>query len=420
MVSPKKRKKSAHIFIPKKIISDKPSKNSESESEKSISDKPSENSESESEKSISDKPSEISKSESVKSISIHEEENARLRDEEILSLTLSRPNKNAKSESNHYIDSEEESNFHTHPIKIDEGATSITYKVIDKRTKTPYCKKVLKYRKGQTTIKDAQNAIKEFEILHKISHPCICKVFGINMLEKVDINKEEEEDYKDDDDETIKGKEITTIALFLEFIDYSLADVLKMKISNTTKVRIIIDIVHAMKFIHEKGLIHRDLKIENIMLNSFFETKVVDFGLASISEFVIDGFSQKNKSLTKGIGTFAYMSPEMANEEHYDNKTDVYSFGVLLHAIFTGKPVKQTIKEKVNGVAIKLPRPSTSISKFCIKLIEQCLAHSPSKRPSFEEILNQIRENSYELAPGVDPLILSKRDKELDFIENYK
>lgn len=58
------------------------------------------------------------------------------------------------------------------------------------------------------------------------------------------------------------------------------------------------------------------------------------------------------------------------------------------------------------------------ISEFCIRLIEKCLSFKPSDRPSFDEILTEIRMNSYELAADVDPSLLSKRDKELEFIEN--
>lgn len=110
----------------------------------------------------------------------------------------------------------------------------------------------------------------------------------------------------------------------------------------------------------------------------------------------------------------------MINEEDYDFKTDVYSFGIVLHYIFTGNLPKQTMKEKMIGKKINLPSPSDSISPFCISLISQCLSHSPGDRPSFEDILNQMRENSFELAPEVDKSVLSKRDKLLNFIENHK
>lgn len=315
--------------------------------------------------------------------------------------------KKSNTETNFFVDSEEESEFHTEPIKIGEGATSITYKIFDKRTKTPICKKVLKYKEGQTTIIDAQNALKEFEVLYRISHPCICKAVGINTAEKIEVT-----------DKNGHVQNMTTIALFLEFLDYNLSELLKMKIiTNTTKVRIVLDVAHAMNFVHKRGMMHRDLKIENIMLNSFFETKLVDFGLVKINESVFDDFSYVEESLTKGVGTFAYMSPEMANEEEYNNKTDVYSFGVLLHAIFTGSLPKQNLRDKVTGKNVKLPDPSDLISDFCINLIKKCMSFKSSDRPSFDEILSQIRENSYELAAGVDYSILSKRDKELESFE---
>lgn len=113
------------------------------------------------------------------------------------------------------------------------------------------------------------------------------------------------------------------------------------------------------------------------------------------------------------------MPPEMANEDDYDNKTDVYSFGIVLHFMFLGYLSKQKLRDKLNGKEIHLPSPSDSISSFCINLIRHCLSFSPEKRPSFEEILNYLRTNSYQLASNVDPSILTKRDKELSFIENY-
>ncbi|KAK8839917.1 hypothetical protein M9Y10_031631 [Tritrichomonas musculus] len=99
-------------------------------------------------------------------------------------------------------------------------------------------------------------------------------------------------------------------------------------------------------------MIHRDIKIENIMLNSAFDAKVVDFGLARIDE-CFTGKDFVSTSLTKGIGTLAYMSPEMASEEEYSNKTDVYSFGILLQYILIGKLPDYSLKDKPCADAIQ-------------------------------------------------------------------
>ena len=110
------------------------------------------------------------------------------------------------------------------------------------------------------------------------------------------------------------------------------------------------------------------------------------------------------------------MSPELLKEEKYDNKTDVYSFGVLLYHLFEGSLPKYKIKEKLNKKEFPLPNPSDSISKFCIDLISNCLSFDANSRPSFESILSQVRSNSYCFAPNIDFDFVSKRDKELSYI----
>ena len=125
-----------------------------------------------------------------------------------------------------------------------------------------------------------------------------------------------------------------------------------------------------------------------------FETKIVDFGLVKITESVFDEFKYVENSMTKGIGTLAYMSPEMLNEEEYDCKTDVYSFGVILYFMFFGSIPKQSLKDKTNGKPITVQfSPSPSVSSFCIELIRKCLSPNPSDRPSFKMILDEIRKN---------------------------
>ncbi|KAK8839890.1 hypothetical protein M9Y10_031603 [Tritrichomonas musculus] len=199
---------------------------------------------------------------------------------------------------------------------------------------------------------------------------------------------------------------MTTVALFIEFIPYKLKDALDKKIlNNTLKVRVALEVAFGMSHIHNKGMMHRDLKIENIMLNYAFEAKIIDFDLV--------GFMNKedlSESLTKGIGTFAYMSPEMTNEEEYDNKTDVYSYGIVLFAIFTGHLPKQSLKDKMtNSKPIRFPHSSPSMSKYCIELIKKCTEFEPSKRPSFNEIISDMKNHSFALANQIDDKIIYQR-----------
>ena len=88
---------------------------------------------------------------------------------------------------NFFIDNSTERQFIKTCGRIGEGATSVTYKCYDCRTRRPLCKKVLKYNNGTMTIKDAQNALKEFEVLHRINHKCICKSVYANMSDELEV-----------------------------------------------------------------------------------------------------------------------------------------------------------------------------------------------------------------------------------------
>lgn len=288
--------------------------------------------------------------------------------------------------------------FHIIIDKIGEGATSVTLKIFDLVSERTMCKKILKVDMKKT-FKDLQNAIKEFEFLYNVHHPCICTAYGINTSE------------------TIKNElnqEVTTVALFLEYLEYSLSDCLNKKIlTNSMKARIVVEICHGMSHIHKLGWIHRDLKIENIMLSSLFKAKIVDFGLVRMNEYLSSSYSLTKSSMSKGVGTISYMSPEMMNEDPYDSSTDVYSFGIVLFFIFVGSLPDYKMRDKMKGNPIPLPKPSDSISEFCLSLIAKCASPNPSERPSFDDILDELRKNDYNLSSGIDIEFVKKRDIEL-------
>lgn len=313
--------------------------------------------------------------------------------------------KSSTEQVKYFIDNEDEE-YHIILRKIGEGGTSITYQIFDTRTRQIMCKKVLKNEEeeGKFNFKDVQNAMKEFEVLYNLDHPCICRAIGINTSEPVDSNAD---------------KDMTTVALFLEYFEIKLKDCLdKNVLSNTMKVKIVVEIAQAMSYIHQKGLIHRDLKVDNIMIDSQWNIKLIDFGLVSIDQFLNSNYSLIAKSMTKGVGTLAFMSPEMLNEEDYDEKTDVYSFGIVLFYIFFGNLPNYTMKDKMIGKPIRLPKPSAKISIFCLDLISKCTENDPSDRPSFNQILKIIRKNDYCLADDIDQSMISERDQELERIKS--
>ncbi len=98
-------------------------------------------------------------------------------------------------------------------------------------------------------------------------------------------------------------------------------------------VHFIVQILHALQHAHDKGIVHQDVKPQNIMLLSDGTIKVTDFGIARFSRAV----GQQNEQGDKAIGSVHYISPEQARAEITDEKTDIYSVGVMMYEMLTGR-----------------------------------------------------------------------------------
>jgi eukaryotic-like serine/threonine-protein kinase len=155
-------------------------------------------------------------------------------------------------------------------------------------------------------------------------------------------------------------------------------------------LRIAKQIAEALGEAHEKGITHRDLKPANVKIKPDGTVKVLDFGLAKISEppsAVSQGATQSptlSMAATQAgmiLGTAAYMAPEQAKGKPVDRRADIWAFGVVLHELLTGRRVFEgdDVTETMAAVVLKEPQWD-GVPVEVRRLLKKCLEKDPKKR----------------------------------------
>ncbi|KMZ75195.1 Serine/threonine-protein kinase HT1 [Zostera marina] len=184
-------------------------------------------------------------------------------------------------------------------------------------------------------------------------------------------------------------------------------------------LRLALDISRGMKHIHSLGVIHRDLKSDNLLLNDEMRVKIGDFGTSCIA-------NECRGNKCKMAGTYRWMAPEMFKEKVYTKKVDIYSFGIVLWELTTALIPFQgmTPIQAAYAACEKDMRPklATNCSPAINKLIENCWAANPAKRLAFTDIVSILEMYEDCLNKGV-PLTSSYSDQlqtEVSFSDRLK
>jgi len=191
----------------------------------------------------------------------------------------------------------------------------------------------------------------------QVSHRNVCRVFDIGETEGLYYLTME---HIDGDD----------LSMLLKRIG---------RLPSDKAVEISREISMGLAAIHKAGILHRDLKPANIIIDSKGEARITDFGIAGIEAEV-----QGNESR---VGTPAYMSPEQIDGKEVTQRSDIYSLGLLLYEIFTGKQAFEgdSVQELQIKQATTSPRnPSeivTGIDPLVESVIKRCLEKDPKDRP---------------------------------------
>ncbi len=174
--------------------------------------------------------------------------------------------------------------------------------------------------------------------------------------------------------------------IVLEYVDgMSLEDLLRQEryLPNDLALYIFREAARALHYAHGKGVVHRDIKPANLLISRNGEIKLVDFGIATSGEDQDDGLTQEGMTL----GTPSYMSPEqIADSKNVDKRADIYSLGVMLYEMTTGKkpyPGSFTAEAIAKIQKGKYPSPrkhNPNISTPLVKLIRRMMKPKQTKR----------------------------------------
>ncbi|MCR4780852.1 MAG: Stk1 family PASTA domain-containing Ser/Thr kinase [Ruminiclostridium sp.] len=238
---------------------------------------------------------------------------------------------------------------------IGVGGMADIYKATDIIENRTVAVKILKneFAKSEDFQRRFRNESKAIALL---SHKNIVKIYDVGFTEKIQYIVME----------YIDGITLT------EYIERQ--GVLKWR----DAVHFTTQILRALQHAHDRGIVHRDIKSQNVMLMADGTIKVMDFGIAHFNR-------ETDKTISeKAIGSVHYISPEQARGEMTDEKSDIYSVGVMLYEMLTG--VKPFDGDNPVSIALKhmqtQPKPMTEINSSIPEGLEEITMKAMQKEPS--------------------------------------
>jgi non-specific serine/threonine protein kinase len=238
--------------------------------------------------------------------------------------------------------------------KLGEGGMGVVYKAEDTRLRRTVALKFL----PPDMIRDdeaRERFAKEAQAASTLQHNNICTIYEI--------------------EETGDGR------MFIAMAFYE-GDTLRNKIEKgplklEEAIRIVIQISEGLNKAHEKGIVHRDIKPANLFITNDGVVKILDFGLAKLT-----GRTRLTKTGTS-LGTVTYMSPEQAEGKRIDHRTDIWSLGVILYEMITGRLPFQGDYEQavVYSILNDEPEPLTGLRSGIPLALERVVTKAMKKNP---------------------------------------
>src|ERR1043166_4083048 len=242
--------------------------------------------------------------------------------------------------------------------KLGEGGMGVVYKAEDTKLDRFVALKFLPPHLNASA-QDKARFIQEAKAAAALNHPNVCSIIDI----------------QDRDGQMF---------IVMEFVDGQTLREKKDSISFKQAIDIGIQIADGLSAAHEKGIVHRDIKPDNIMIRKDGIAQIMDFGLAKLRSS-----GSKISRLTKEgstVGTAGYMSPEQVQGQDADHRSDIFSLGVLLFELFIGQSPFKGVHETALAYEIVNvdPAPMSSIKPDIDPnldaIILECLEKDPRER----------------------------------------
>ena len=270
--------------------------------------------------------------------------------------------------------------------KVGEGGMGVVYKAHDTKLDRTVALKFLPHHLAADKT-DKQRFTHEARAASALDHPNICTIHEI--------------------DEAPQG-------LLFIVMSYYEGETLKSRIEQgPLKVEealdIAIQVAKGLAKAHTHGIVHRDIKPANVIITKDGVAKIVDFGLAKLG-----GGTLLTKTGTT-IGTVAYMSPEQAQGDKVDHRTDIWSLGVVLYEMITGqRPFRSDYEQALLYLIINNePDPITKLRKDISPGLDQIAGHALAKRVDDRyQSMEEFREDLAAVAEGLKPFKAKTRSAE--------
>ena len=244
--------------------------------------------------------------------------------------------------------------------KLGEGGMGIVFKARDTKLDRLVALKFLPARLNATP-EDRTRFLQEARAAAALNHPNVCSV--------IDIQEKDE-----------PGEAEAQSFIVMEYIEGRTVRALAQELGVRQAVDIGLQVAEGLATAHEKGIVHRDIKSDNIMVRPDGRAQIMDFGLAKL---------QGVSSLTKAgstVGTTSYMSPEQVQGMATDHRTDIFALGVVLYEMlarelpFRGGHEAAVMYEIVNVEPPRLNLSRPEVDSELGRIVRKCLEKDPADR----------------------------------------